>query len=79
MPIFWLLSARFSRVSVLMLDAMVGYLIVFGVRYSWQIFFLTRLWTSWLLLLRFVESGPAKVLERVLLSQFGRPPHRKQD
>ncbi|KAF9295030.1 GPI inositol deacylase [Linnemannia elongata] len=70
---------RFSRVSVLMLDAMVGYLIVFGVRYSWQTFFLTRLWTSWLLLLRFVESGPAKVLERVLLSQFGRPPHRKQD
>ncbi|KAF9122334.1 GPI inositol deacylase [Mortierella sp. GBA39] len=70
---------RFSRVLVLMLDAMVGYLIVFGVRYSWQIYFLTRLWVSWLLVLRFVESGPGRMLERMVISQSGGPPHRKQD
>ncbi|KAF9157031.1 GPI inositol deacylase [Linnemannia schmuckeri] len=69
---------RFS-VPVLMLDTMVGYLIVFGVRYSWQIYFLTRLWISCLLVLRFVESAPWRVLEGKIFSKSGGQPHTKQD
>ncbi|KAF9129937.1 GPI inositol deacylase [Mortierella sp. 14UC] len=57
---------KFSGVTMLLLDGMVGYLIVFGVRYSWQIYFLTRLWVLWLVVVRAVD---------LLL----KPTHRKQD
>ncbi|KAK3841422.1 MAG: PGAP1-like protein-domain-containing protein [Linnemannia gamsii] len=68
---------RFSGVTVLMLEGMVGYLVVFGVRYSWQIYSLTRLWIVWLLVLRVVDSSLVGVLKRKAL----RPEqcHSKQD
>ncbi|KAG0253666.1 GPI inositol deacylase, partial [Linnemannia exigua] len=68
---------RFSGVTMFMLDVMIGYLVVFGVRYSWQIYFLTRLWIVWLLVLRVLDSGLVGMLKRKVLQSEQH--HRKQD
>ncbi|KAF9982597.1 GPI inositol deacylase [Modicella reniformis] len=54
---------RYAELTVFLLDAMLVYLVLFGVRYSWQIFFLTRAWVSWLLLLRFLETDMGRMVE----------------
>ncbi|KAG0207330.1 GPI inositol deacylase [Mortierella sp. GBA30] len=56
-------QTRYSILTVGLLDVMVVYLIVFGVRYSWQIFFLTRLWVGWLLLCRLMDTETGRALE----------------
>ena len=52
------------KVTVALLDAMLGYLVVFGVRYTWQIYFLTRAWVSWLVVLRLMETEVGRTVER---------------
>lgn len=47
---------RYTRLTVTLLDVILVYLVVFGARYSWQVYFLTRVWVSWLLVLRFMET-----------------------
>lgn len=48
---------------MILLDAMLVYLVIFGVRYGWQIYFLTRAWVSWLVLLRLMETGLGSRIE----------------
>ncbi|KAI8604374.1 PGAP1-like protein-domain-containing protein [Dissophora ornata] len=55
---------RYVKVTVALLDAMLGYLVVFGVRYTWQIYFLTRAWVSWLVVLRLLETEVGRTAER---------------
>ncbi|KAG0368927.1 GPI inositol deacylase [Gamsiella multidivaricata] len=54
---------RYVRITIGLLDGMMVYLVLFGVRYSWQIYFLTRLWVSWLVVLRFLETNIGKAME----------------
>ncbi|KAF9366201.1 GPI inositol deacylase [Mortierella sp. NVP85] len=54
---------RYATLTVILLDAMLVYLVIFAVRYGWQIYFLTRAWISWLVLLRFMETGLGSRIE----------------
>ncbi|KAG0309416.1 GPI inositol deacylase [Dissophora globulifera] len=46
---------RYGRITVLLLDGMLACLVVVGVRSSWQVYFLTRLWAIWLVVVRVLE------------------------
>ncbi|KAF9962390.1 GPI inositol deacylase [Mortierella alpina] len=54
-----------SMVAVAILDAMMVYLVLFGVRYSWQIYFMSRLLAGWLVT-EFSFRSPAKPKKTVL-------------
>ncbi|KAG0319318.1 GPI inositol deacylase [Dissophora globulifera] len=51
------------------LNLITVFLIMFGVRYSWQIFFMSRIWIVWLLVLQLKDTEPAARVTRAVESR----------
>ncbi|KAG0263976.1 GPI inositol deacylase [Mortierella polycephala] len=73
----WTPKKSAAKVTVALLDAMVVYLLLFGVRYSWQIYYLTKLWISWLLILQWMYTATGRALKERILPNTQL--HRKQE
>jgi hypothetical protein len=43
-----------------LLNYMIVFLIMYGVRYSWQIYFMSRIWIVWILILQLKDKEFAK-------------------
>ncbi|KAF9954642.1 GPI inositol deacylase [Mortierella alpina] len=62
------------------LNFIIVFLIMFGVRYSWQIFFMSRLWIMWLLILQLKDTEPFSRLFKAVESRcrsFSRPSKKR--
>lgn len=63
------------------LNFIVFFLILFGVRYSWQIFFMSRIWIVWLLILQLKDTEMAVSLTKSIEHHYSRAfnrPGKKQ-
>lgn len=60
---------RYAAVTVGILNSIILFLILFGVRYSWQIFFMSRIWIVWLLALQLKDTDLAQRLTKSVESQ----------
>lgn len=68
--------SRYAALTVGILNYIIVFLIMFGVRYSWQIFFMSRLWIVWLLILQLKDAEPFSRLFKAVEAQcrsFTRP------
>ncbi|CAO3567361.1 unnamed protein product [Mortierella alpina] len=59
----------YAALTIGILNYIIVFLIMFGVRYSWQIFFMSRLWIVWLLILQLKDSEPFSRLFKATESQ----------
>ncbi|KAI1290567.1 GPI inositol deacylase, partial [Mortierella claussenii] len=55
----------YAAVTVGILNGIILFLIMFGVRYSWQIYFMSRIWITWLLLLQLKDT---KMVQPVMVA-----------
>lgn len=53
----------YSMVTVAILNAMMVYLVLFGVRYSWQIYFMSRLLAGWLVVCQIANTERGRMWE----------------
>lgn len=53
-----------------LLNYMIVFLIMYGVRYSWQIYFMSRIWIVWILILQLKDKEFAKGLTKAAESQW---------
>ncbi|KAF9316509.1 GPI inositol deacylase [Podila horticola] len=71
----------YAAITVGILNSIILFLILFGVRYSWQIFFMSRIWIVWLLILQLKDTELAQRLTKSVESQsrkyFGPSKKRK--
>lgn len=71
----------YAAVTVGILNSIILFLILFGVRYSWQIFFMSRIWIVWLLALQLKDTDLAQRLTKSVENQglryFGPSKKRK--
>ncbi|KAG0042578.1 GPI inositol deacylase [Gryganskiella cystojenkinii] len=67
----------YAAITIGILNYIIFFLILFGVRYSWQIFFMSRLWIVWLLILQLKDTemvmGIAKTIEHLYGQAFAGP------
>ncbi|KAF9369000.1 GPI inositol deacylase [Podila verticillata] len=59
----------YAAVTVGILNSIILFLILFGVRYSWQIFFMSRIWIVWLLALQLKDTDLAQRLTKSVENQ----------
>ncbi|KAG0205911.1 GPI inositol deacylase [Mortierella sp. GBA30] len=59
----------YAALTIGILNYIVIFLIMFGVRYSWQIFFMSRLWIVWLLILQLKDTEPFSRLTKAIETQ----------
>ncbi|KAF9332810.1 GPI inositol deacylase [Podila minutissima] len=62
----------YAAITVGILNSIILFLILFGVRYSWQIFFMSRIWIVWLLLLQLKDTELAQRLTKSVENQTRR-------
>lgn len=53
-----------------LLNYMIVFLIMYGVRYSWQIYFMSRIWIVWILILQLKDKEFAKGIIKAAESQW---------
>ncbi|KAF9985591.1 GPI inositol deacylase, partial [Mortierella antarctica] len=59
----------YAALTMGILNYIIVFLIMFGVRYSWQIFFMSRLWIVWLLILQLKDAEPFSRLFKAIEAQ----------
>ncbi|KAG0287304.1 GPI inositol deacylase [Linnemannia gamsii] len=60
----------YAAVTMGLLNYMIVFLIMYGVRYSWQIYFMSRIWIVWILILQLKDKEFAKGLTKAAESQW---------
>ncbi|KAI7816311.1 PGAP1-like protein-domain-containing protein [Gamsiella multidivaricata] len=71
----------YAAVTNGILNFIVVFLIMFGVRYSWQIFFMSRIWIVWLLVLQLKDTELARRVTKAVEDQvqaFSRPSKKRK-
>ncbi|KAF8925799.1 GPI inositol deacylase [Dissophora ornata] len=71
----------YAAVTNGILNFIVVFLIMFGVRYSWQIFFMSRMWIVWLLVLQLKDKEPAVKVTKAIegyVRAFTRPSKKRK-
>lgn len=71
---------RLAAVTIGIMDFIIVFLIMFGVRYSWQIYFMSRIWIVWLLILQLKDTDVAQRGIKMIENQVHKflPPNKKQ-
>ncbi|KAG0371220.1 GPI inositol deacylase [Mortierella sp. AD032] len=60
----------YAAVTMALLNYMIVFLIMYGVRYSWQIYFMSRIWIVWLLILQLKDKDFAKGFTKAVESRL---------
>ncbi|KAF9909207.1 GPI inositol deacylase [Linnemannia zychae] len=71
----------YATVTMCLLNYMIVFLIMYGVRYSWQIYFMSRIWIVWLLILQLKDKDFAKRITKSIESRwrsFSRPSQKRK-
>ncbi|KAG0214875.1 GPI inositol deacylase [Mortierella sp. NVP41] len=60
----------YAAVTMGLLNYMIVFLIMYGVRYSWQIYFMSRIWILWILLLQLKDKEFAQGVTKAIESRL---------
>ncbi|KAK3835890.1 MAG: PGAP1-like protein-domain-containing protein [Linnemannia elongata] len=60
----------YAAVTMGLLNYMIVFLIMYGVRYSWQIYFMSRIWIVWILILQLKDKEFAKGVIKAVESRW---------
>ncbi|KAF9279104.1 GPI inositol deacylase [Linnemannia elongata] len=60
----------YAAVTIGLLNYMIVFLIMYGVRYSWQIYFMSRIWIVWILILQLKDKEFVKGIIKAVESRW---------